>query len=66
MNAQTNERLTLTPEEAAKQLGVSMPTMYQLCNKKGFPSVRVGRKIIIPLASLEKWLEAQATERSGA
>ena len=66
MNAQTSERLTLTPEEAAKQLGVSKPTMYALCNRKDFPSVRVGRKIIIPLASLEKWLEAQATERSGA
>ena len=66
MNAQTNERLTLTPEEAAKQLGVSKPTMYALCNRKDFPSVRVGRKIIIPLAALEKWLEAHATERSGA
>lgn len=66
MNAQTNERLTLTPEEAAKQLGVSMPTMYSLCNRKDFPSVRVGRKILIPLVALEKWLEAQATERRGA
>lgn len=63
MNTQTNERLTITPEQAAKQLGISMPTMYQLCNRKDFPSVRVGRKIIIPLASLEKWLERQATER---
>ncbi len=60
-----NERLTLTPEEAAKQLGVSMPTMYALCNRKGFPTVRIGRKILIPFASLEKWLEVQATERSG-
>ena len=66
MKAQTNERLTLTPEDAAKQLGVSKPTMYALCNRKDFPSVRVGRKIIIPLVALEKWLEAQTTERSGA
>lgn len=65
MNAQTNERLTLTPEEAAKQLGVSMPTMYGLCNRKDFPTVRIGRKILIPSAGLEKWLEMQATERRG-
>lgn len=62
MNTQTAEKLTLTPGEAAKQLGISMPTMYQLCSKEGFPSVRLGRKIIIPLDGLKKWLGRQVNE----
>ncbi len=60
MNTQTVEKMTLTPDEAARQLGISKPTMYTLCGRKDFPTVKIGRKIIIPFTSLEKWLEDQA------
>ena len=59
---QANERLTLTAEEAAQQLGISMPSMYQLCRKADFPSLRVGRKILVSLSGLEKWIDKQAAE----
>lgn len=54
------ERLTLKPIEAAELLNVSLPIMYELCKRKDFPTIRIGRAIIIPRASLEKWLEKQA------
>lgn len=56
---ETNERLTLTPAEAAALLGVSLPTFYQLCRREGFPSIRVGRKILISKTGLQRWLEQQ-------
>lgn len=58
-------RLTLKPEQAAEQLNVSMPTMYQLCKRDDFPAVRYGRSITIPTAQLETWLKDHAGEIIG-
>lgn len=54
------EKLTVTVDEMAKIVGVSRPTAYELIHKEGFPTVRIGRRIVIPLNSLKRWLEEQA------
>lgn len=55
------DKMTLTVEEMAKQLGISRSVAYQLIKEKGFPSIRVGeRRVIIPVKSLERWLEERA------
>ena len=54
------EKLTVTVDEMAKIVGVSRPTAYELIHKEGFPTVRFGRRIVIPLDSLKRWLEEQA------
>ena len=54
------EKLTVTVDEMAKIVGVSRPTAYELIHKEGFPTVRLGRRIVIPLDSLKRWLEEQA------
>ena len=54
------EKLTVTVDEMAKIVGVSRPTAYELIHKEGFPTVRSGRRIVIPLDSLKRWLEEQA------
>ena len=54
------EKLTVTVDELAKIVGVSRPTAYELIHKEGFPTVRIGRRIVIPLDSLKRWLEEQA------
>lgn len=49
-------RLALTPTEAADVLGVSRSTFYEHI----FDSVRVvrvGRKVLVPVRELERWLE---------
>lgn len=57
----TDRKMTLTVEEMAEQLGISRSVAYQLIKEKGFPSIRVGeRRVIIPVKSLEKWLEDMA------
>lgn len=54
------EKLTITVEEMAEVVGVSRPKAYELIHKEGFPTVRMGRRIVIPLDSLKRWLEEQA------
>lgn len=54
-------RITITPKEAAGMLGLSMTTMYELVHSEGFPSIRVGKKILINVEGLRNWVN----ERSG-
>ena len=55
-----NGRLCLKPKEAAVAVGVSLPTMYQWCATEGFPAIRSGRGIVIPVSGLVRWLDQQA------
>lgn len=54
-----SERAGLTVPEAAALLGVSTKAMYDLVHREGFPSVRVGRRFLIPRLALLGWLEKQ-------
>ena len=57
----SNEKLTLSVEELAKELGISKPIAYELIKREGFPSIRVSeRRIIIPVEPLRRWLEENA------
>ena len=51
-------KLMLTGKEAAEMLGVSMPTFYQLAATEGFPMLRIGRKILVSVEGLHRWIEA--------
>jgi len=53
----------LTVKEAARYLKVNEKTVYDLCHRPDFPSVRISeRRIIIPFASLKRWLHQQAED----
>lgn len=54
----TDEKMTLTVDEMSKILGVSRPMAYRLANSEGFPSIKVGRRILVLRKQLESWLEA--------
>lgn len=49
--------LTLTVDDIAKALGISKQNAYILCHRKSFPCVQVGKRLVIPRAAFEKWLE---------
>jgi excisionase family DNA binding protein len=54
---QEKERLTVTVDEAADAIGVSRVSLYNAINRGEFTSViRIGRRILIPKAALEKLL----------
>ena len=54
------QKLTYTAKEAAQAANVSMPTIYAWTRIEGFPVVRVGRKVVVPIDAFKRWLEEQA------
>ena len=51
---------TLTVEEAAKLRGISRTLAYELVNRHVLPSVRLGRRIVVPRKALEDFLGGSA------
>lgn len=45
-------------------LGISGPKVYELMASEGFPSIRIGRRIVVPKASFEEWLMKSAAEKA--
>ena len=50
------ERIVYTVTEAAEILGISRPTAFQGVERGEIPHIRVGRRILIPKAALDKFL----------
>jgi len=50
-------RLLLSPEEAAKALGISRASLYPLLMRKEIPSVRVGGLRRVPLGALQRYID---------
>ncbi len=51
------QRLTMTVEEAAVVLGISRATPYDAVSRGEIPSIRIGRRILIPKVALERMLD---------
>lgn len=54
-----DEQLVLTVAEAAAILRVSRNTCYSLVTQGRVPSVRLGRRLLIPRRSLDALLDVQ-------
>lgn len=57
--------LTCSVEEAAKILGISRSMAYQLVRSDGFPTVKIGRRLLVSVKGLERWVEAQTGANVG-
>lgn len=51
------EKLTYSVEEARIAIGLGRNAMYALVHQEGFPSVRIGKRIVIPVEALKEWLK---------
>lgn len=61
------ERKVYTVEEVGRLLGWSRVKAYQAAKDGTLPSIRHGRRVIVPRAALDRWLEtAGAVGESGA
>ena len=47
-------KLTLSVPEAADVLGVSPSKMYQIVRIKGFPTIQIGRRLLVSAKGLER------------
>ena len=54
------EKLTMSIPEAAKVLGISTSQMYVLARAEGFPSINVGKRILVSVKGLVRWVDQQA------
>lgn len=50
--------------EMAKRLGVSRATAYRLAISEGFPTIRVGRRLLVNEKMFETWMDEQATQQA--
>lgn len=52
----SSERLTLTVQEASEILGISRAHAYELVRTNDIPSVKLGRRIVVPRHALDKMI----------
>lgn len=55
------ERTTMSVQELSSQMGISLPKAYELVKSPGFPTIRIGTRILIPVDAYKQWLLKQAT-----
>ena len=55
------EKSTMSVQELSLQMGVSLPKAYALARSPGFPTIRVGTRILIPVEAFREWLNNAAT-----
>lgn len=51
--------LTLSAPEVAEVLGISRAAAYELVRSRGFPSLKVGTRILVPKDKFIAWINAQ-------
>ncbi len=56
----TNERETLKIPEVAKILGIGESATYAAVKKGEIPSIRIGRRVLVPRALLDEFLGRSA------
>ncbi len=52
-----NEPLTLSIAETARRLGISRGLAYELVARGELPSLRLGRRIVVPRRALERLVD---------
>lgn len=52
-----DNRLTVNVEEAAQLLGISRALGYELVARGELPSIRLGRRIVVPRRALDALLD---------
>ena len=61
-----NERPSLTVAEAAAILGISLPSCYEAVRTGAIPSLRIGRRLVIPTEKLLHLLGFEPTVAGAA
>ena len=52
--------LTLTASQVASVLSISRANAYKLMHSKGFPTIRIGKRMIVHRDKLIEWMNARA------
>lgn len=55
------EKATLSVQELAALLGISLPKAYELVKQPRFPVLKIGTRILIPVDAFKAWLISNAS-----
>ena len=50
------EKTTISVQELSAQMGISLQKAYELVKSPGFPTIRVGTRILVPVA---RWIQCE-------
>ena len=53
--------LALCADDVAAVLGISRANAYTLMHSKGFPTIQIGKRMVVPKNKLIEWMERQTT-----
>ena len=51
--------ITLKAEEVAQVLGISLANAYVLMHSADFPTLRIGKRMVVPKDKLIEWINKQ-------
>ena len=51
--------ITLSANQLAQVLGISRANAYTLMHSKGFPTIQIGKRMVVPKNKLIEWMEEQ-------
>lgn len=55
------EKTTMSVQELSSQMGISLAKAYELVKTPGFPTLRIGTRILIPVDAYKAWLIERST-----
>ena len=58
-----SEKALLKPREAAQHLGLGRDVTYRLLRSGAIQTIRIGKRIYVRLAALDRWLLTQERRR---
>ena len=57
------EKSTISVQELSALMGISLPKAYELVKSLGFPVIRIGTRILIPVDAYRAWLNENASSK---
>ena len=57
------EKTTMSVQELSAQMGISLPKAYELVKLPGFPTIRIGTRILILVDAYKEWLLKNSAHR---
>lgn len=60
------QELCIGVPEMAKRMGISRARAYELANSRDFPTVRIGKRMVVPTDALKRWIDERAGQENEA
>ena len=58
------ERVTVSVEEAGRLLGISRGSAYEAARRGDIPTIRIGKRLIVPVAALQRMLASAGKDQA--